>query len=196
MILTTGRRGVREYDVRVQEDTGTPVNWIHPDVVKRCKLGSLEEACKPRSFVDMNGKKFKCEKWIQITWCGRDRKSYEEYFFVSPPKAPIHILLGDEFVSKNGRVKEICSDRRKTEDARIFVAASLTVSHDHLWRGVYELRYDQEEQKRQMKENEAEHKKQSAEVIARSQQGKHKSASKKGDSTKRQGKEKKSQDEE
>ncbi|KAH8174644.1 hypothetical protein LIA77_06063 [Sarocladium implicatum] len=32
VILTTSRRGVKEYDVRVQEDTGTPVNWVHPDV--------------------------------------------------------------------------------------------------------------------------------------------------------------------
>lgn len=169
VILATGRRGVREYDVRVKEDTGTPVNWIHPDVVRNCNLNSLEEACTPTFFVDMNGKNFKCEKSIRITWCGRKRNSYEERFFISPPKAPIHMILGDEFVTKNGRVKEICADRRKAEDARLFVATSLT-----------------EEQKRQMKDNEIEHNKQSAEVIARSQQGKHKSSPKKGDSTERQ----------
>ena len=55
-----------------------------------------------------------------------------------------------------------------------------------------QLNYEKKEQERQMKENEIKHNKESAEVIARSQQGKHKPPLKKGDSTKRQETQKKS----
>jgi hypothetical protein len=130
VVLVTGRRRVREHDVRVKEDTGTPVNWIHPDVVRDCNLGPMEEACAPRCFIDMSGKYFKSERCIWITWCGRSRNTYEELFYVSPRRAPISMVLGEEFVNKNGRVREICADRRKAEDARVFVAASLTVSEE------------------------------------------------------------------
>jgi hypothetical protein len=128
VVLTTTKRGIKEYDVRVKEDTGTPVNWIHPDVIKRCKLDSLVEACTPRSFVDMNGKNFKCERCVSVTWCGRKRNSYEEIFFVSQERAPIQMVLGDDFVTKHARAKEICADTPKAADARMFVAKPLTVS--------------------------------------------------------------------
>ncbi|KAI1318786.1 hypothetical protein F5Y16DRAFT_112541 [Xylariaceae sp. FL0255] len=153
VVLTTTKRGIEEYDVRVKEDTGTPANWIHPNVVKSCGLSSFEEACAPpRLFKDMSGKIFKCERCVRVTWCGKKRNSYEEVFLVSSEKAPIDMVLGSEFVDKHGRAKDNCADRPKAEDARMFVAKALT-----------------EEQERQMQANEIEHQKQSAEVIRRSQ---------------------------
>ncbi|KAF7537672.1 hypothetical protein G7054_g3545 [Neopestalotiopsis clavispora] len=139
VVLTTTKRGIMEYDVRVKEDTGTPVNWIHPNVVKNCKLDPLVEARPPRSFVDMNGKRFKCERCVRITWCGRGKNSYMGDFFISPEKAPIDMLLGDEFVTRHGRVRDICANSPKSADARMFVARRQT-----------------EEQERQMEEDQFE----------------------------------------
>jgi hypothetical protein len=130
VVFTSTKRGIKEYDVRVKDDTGTPVNWIHPNVVKNCKLDSLAKACPPRFFVNMNGKSFKCEKCVQITWCGRGKNSYEELFFISPEKAPIDMVLGQEFVDKHGRAKDICADSPKNADARMFVATKMTVSKE------------------------------------------------------------------
>lgn len=180
VVLTNSKRGVREYNVRVKEDTGTPVNWIHPKLIRSCKLGSLVEDCEPRFFEDMNGKTYKYEKCALVTWYGRKRNSLEEVFYIAREKSSIDLLLGNEFVSKYGRVSEVCADAPKIEDTRMFVATKLTVSGVILESDganqcclscvkVPWLTGTQKEQRRQMEEKAREHKQRSAEVIARSQ---------------------------
>ncbi|KAI1858223.1 hypothetical protein JX265_010891 [Neoarthrinium moseri] len=153
VVLNSSKRGVEKYDVKVKEDTGSTVNWIHPHVIERCKLDSLVEACEARDFQDMNGRIFSCEQRASITWFGRGRITFQEIFFVSSKKAPIQMVLGDEFVTKYGRASEICADAPRTGDARMYVATKLT-----------------KEERDKMKENSAAHKQKSAEVIARSQE--------------------------
>ncbi|KAI1264925.1 hypothetical protein F5Y18DRAFT_427561 [Xylariaceae sp. FL1019] len=151
VVLVSNRHRIKEYDVRVKEDTGSVENWIHPDVVKRCELSSLEQACAVKFWIDMNGKTFKCDRCLTVTWYGRkeSERTYEEIFYVSSPKAPIQMALGSSFVDKHGRIKEICADRPKAADARMYVAKAMT-----------------KEQERQLQANAIKHKKESDEVKA------------------------------
>jgi hypothetical protein len=114
------------YEVRMTDDTGTPVNWIHPDLVKRFKLEL--ESCETKTFKGMRGKPFKVKEFVWFTWVGRDQKTYSGTFYVAPRESNIDVMLGDEFVKANGRAHDVCAPEQVVKDARVFVTSTVKVS--------------------------------------------------------------------
>lgn len=115
------------YDVRMTDDTGTPVNWIHPDLIKRCKLD--RETCRTEMFKDFHGKPFKVKEYVWFTWVGRlDDKTYAGVFYPAPRESEIDVLLGDDFVKTNGRAQDVCAPERRLKDMRLFAQSSMSAS--------------------------------------------------------------------
>ncbi|KAK8123195.1 hypothetical protein PG984_011865 [Apiospora sp. TS-2023a] len=103
-----------ERDVRMKDDTGTPVNWIHPDLAKRLKLEveSLSSS-DTRGFLDFSGKTFTAKQAVHFSWSGRKPTTYFEQFYIAPAKSDIQVVLGKAFVDTHGR------DREKKEKQEI-----------------------------------------------------------------------------
>lgn len=117
----------RPYDVRMEDDTGTRVNWIHPDLIKRCKLD--REDCKTEMFEDFQGNPFKVKEQVWFTWVGRkDDKTYSGVFYPAPRKSRIDVVLGDDFVKANGRSQDVCAPERRLGDMRLFAQRSMSAS--------------------------------------------------------------------
>ncbi|KAM0809297.1 hypothetical protein AB5N19_09640 [Seiridium cardinale] len=119
IILTEGGR----QDVRIKDDTGTQVNWIHPNLVKRFKLKI--ESCNRQTFEDFQGKSFKVEHVVWFTWMGRrqDKEcTYYGEFYIAPERSSIEVVLGEQFVHENGLARDVCNLRRRTQPSRIFAS--------------------------------------------------------------------------
>ncbi|KAI3327645.1 hypothetical protein HD806DRAFT_329314 [Xylariaceae sp. AK1471] len=106
-------------DVRMMDDTGTPVNWIHPDLARRLKL-ELEE-CESQRFYDFHQKRYKVKQAVWFSWIGEvDNKTYYGKFYVAPKQSGIDVILGDEFVEANGRASKVCRSQPRELPSRIF----------------------------------------------------------------------------
>ncbi|KAI1342728.1 hypothetical protein F5Y15DRAFT_412412 [Xylariaceae sp. FL0016] len=112
----------QRHDVRVKDDTGTPVNWIHPDLARRFSL--KVEKCDRQRFEDFKGNTFKAESCVYFTWFGKskekDNASYYGAFYIAPERSSIDMLLGEEFVHTYGFARDVCYPKPRTRSSRIF----------------------------------------------------------------------------
>ncbi|KAI8627654.1 hypothetical protein F5Y19DRAFT_440705 [Xylariaceae sp. FL1651] len=116
-------------DVRMKDDTGTPANWIHPDLARRCKL-DLEE-CKHQKFEDFNGNTFKVKHIVWFTWIGkRDDRTFYGWFYIAPEKSHIDVVLGSDFVDRNGRARDVCRPQPRVQPSHIFTLDEESVSKE------------------------------------------------------------------
>lgn len=122
-----------QHDVRMKDDTGTSVNWIHPDLAKRLKL-EVESlgSSDTRAFLDFSGKPVTAKQAVRFTWSGRNNKTYFEQFYVAPAKSDIDVVLGKTFVDKNGRDKEVCNHKRRKDTVRWLGSSKETVRRNFL----------------------------------------------------------------
>ncbi|KAH8660567.1 hypothetical protein BX600DRAFT_57796 [Xylariales sp. PMI_506] len=97
----------KPYTARIRDDTGTDVNWIHPDLADAC--GLEREPCEPRNFRDFQRGMFKCTELVHVRWAGKDNKSIDGIFYVSPRQSAIELVLGEPFVRAHGRAHEFCA---------------------------------------------------------------------------------------
>ncbi|KAK7985823.1 hypothetical protein PG996_004934 [Apiospora saccharicola] len=109
-------------DARFKDDTGTPVNWIHPSLAKRFKLDieQLEER-EIKDFVDFQGRKYRARQIVYFTMMGRNQKTYWNKYYVASEKSNIDVILGDEFVNANGRARDVCDTAPHAAPAQVFV---------------------------------------------------------------------------
>lgn len=114
------------YLVAARDDTGTPVNWIHPSLVERC--GLHREPCAPATFKDFQGGLFECRERIQVRWFGKNKKTREDEFFLAPLGSDVELVLGREFVKQHGLAEAVC-EQTSVADARVFVAIRKDVSN-------------------------------------------------------------------
>ncbi|KAH9904470.1 hypothetical protein F4778DRAFT_732582 [Xylariomycetidae sp. FL2044] len=103
--IITDRCGLRE--VRMKDDTGTPVSWIHPDLARRYKLAV--ESCDMPNFKDFHGKRFDAKEFVWFTWLGRDKVTFCGKFYLAPKRSNIDVVLGEEFVDAHGRARDVCN---------------------------------------------------------------------------------------
>lgn len=122
-----------QHDVRMQDDTGTRVNWIHPDLAKRLKLEveSLSSS-DTRGFLNFSGKPVTAKQAVRFTWSGQNNKTYFEQFYIAPAKSDVDVVLGKAFVDKHGRDKEVCNHRRRKDTVRWLGDKKETVGGDTL----------------------------------------------------------------
>ncbi|KAK6079538.1 hypothetical protein SCUP234_05707 [Seiridium cupressi] len=116
-ILTA--KSTEPHVVRIQDDTGTDVNWIHPKLVERC--GLERERCEAKRFRDFQGRFYRCSERVRVRWAGRDNKSIDGWFLVAPGRSTVELVLGNEFVSEYGRADKFC-DAEEVGDARILIS--------------------------------------------------------------------------
>ncbi|KAK8062014.1 hypothetical protein PG994_008380 [Apiospora phragmitis] len=119
-ILSKDNREPR--DARFRDDTGTPVNWIHPSLARRFKL-DIEQLDKSdtESFTDFQGKKYRANQVVYFTMVGRDKKTYWDRYYIAPEKSDIDVILGEKFVNANGRARDVCDEAPQNATARVFV---------------------------------------------------------------------------
>ncbi|KAK8000763.1 hypothetical protein PG990_013363 [Apiospora arundinis] len=119
-IMFKNNRGPR--DARFKDDTGTPVNWIHPSLVKRFKLDieQLEDR-DVQGFIDFQGKRYRARQIVWFTMMGRDQKTYWDKYYIASEKSNIDVILGEEFVNANGRARDVCDTAPHDSPARVFV---------------------------------------------------------------------------
>ncbi|KAK9788200.1 hypothetical protein SCARD494_09952 [Seiridium cardinale] len=116
-ILTA--RSMEPHVVRIQDDTGTDVNWIHPKLVERC--GLERERCEAKRFRDFQGRVYGCSERVRVRWAGKENKSIDGWFLVAPGQSTVELVLGNEFVSEYGRANKFC-DAEEVGDARILIS--------------------------------------------------------------------------
>ncbi|KAK9415845.1 hypothetical protein SUNI508_10145 [Seiridium unicorne] len=116
-ILTA--KSTEPHIVRIQDDTGTDVNWIHPKLVERC--GLERERCEAKGFRDFQGRFYRCSERVRVRWAGKDNKSIDGWFLVAPGRSTVELVLGNEFVSEYGRADKFC-DAEEVSDARILIS--------------------------------------------------------------------------
>ncbi|KAK7962941.1 uncharacterized protein PG986_003766 [Apiospora aurea] len=109
-------------DARFRDDTGTPVNWIHPSLAKRFKLEieQLEER-DVKDFIDFQGRKYRAKQIVYFTMMGRDQKTYWDKYYIASEKSNIDVVLGEEFVNSNGRARDVCDTGPHAAPAHVFV---------------------------------------------------------------------------
>ncbi|KAI1327787.1 hypothetical protein F5Y16DRAFT_185426 [Xylariaceae sp. FL0255] len=114
-------------DVRIIDDTGTPVNWIHPTLAQKFKL-DIEE-CKSFKLEDFGGHKFKAKNAVWFTWHGKrkDRTFYSK-FYLAPERSNCEMVLGNGFVLQFGRASAICCSQRLTRSSLMFATSRIQVS--------------------------------------------------------------------
>ncbi|KAK8043320.1 hypothetical protein PG993_005750 [Apiospora rasikravindrae] len=119
-ILSQDNREPR--DARFRDDTGTPVNWIHPSLARRFKLDieQLDEG-DTKSFVDFQGRRYRANQVVYFTMVGRDKKTYWDKYYIAPEKSNIDVILGEKFVNANGRARDVCDEAPQNATARVFV---------------------------------------------------------------------------
>lgn len=118
-------RGQR-HEVQISDDTGTPVNWIHPWLVNHRTLpwDRLDESS---CFETFNGQHLKITRSVTLTWVGRNDQRYVSIFHIAPKTSTIGLVLGDKFVTQNGRASNICRDKPKIQGAKIFMQLPVSV---------------------------------------------------------------------
>ncbi|KAK8104546.1 uncharacterized protein PG998_011579 [Apiospora kogelbergensis] len=107
-------------DARFKDDTGTPVNWIHPSLAKRFKLDveQLEDR-DVRDFIDFQGKRYRAKQVVWFTMMGRGQKTYWDKYYIASERSNIDVILGEGFVNANGRARDNSDhDQIKTKEAQ------------------------------------------------------------------------------
>jgi hypothetical protein len=117
-------------EVQISDDTGSPVNWIHPYFFTQYGL-TWKHLPKPICYEDASGNQVKATRFIKLEWIGKNNRKYNTEFYVMPEKVKIpRLVLGHTFVENNGRAKEVCRLDPRVQDAKILTQAPITVSSD------------------------------------------------------------------
>ena len=78
------------------KDSGTRVNFIHPQLATRCHLKPHPTATVEHKV--LTGATFKSSQWVEVDWYGKDYKCWTAMFYIAPENAPIELLVGEDFL--------------------------------------------------------------------------------------------------
>ncbi|KAJ0107646.1 hypothetical protein J7T55_007838 [Diaporthe amygdali] len=84
--------------VRVIEDSGSANNWISNVQIKRFGLNAKRGPTI--TGITLTGEKFSSDKYVDVSWVGKGSHQGTERFSIAPEKAPIEMLVGEEFTRK------------------------------------------------------------------------------------------------
>lgn len=92
------KKGGRE-PVQVIEDSGSAYNWISREQMElfglNCKRGS------EISSITLTGEKFSADKYVDVSWIGRNSRKGTDRFYIAPEKTPIDMVVGCGFTEKH-----------------------------------------------------------------------------------------------
>lgn len=97
------------HEVKVSDDTGTDVNWIHPQILRKCSIPRV--SCQPRIYRDFQGNDYAVTEYVRVRWCGKNENSKEDTFYVAPEASAIGMVFGNNFVRERGRIEDYCSEK-------------------------------------------------------------------------------------
>lgn len=84
--------------VQVIEDSGSTNNWISRTQIE---LFGLSPKRGPRiSSMTLTGEEFFSDKYVDVSWIGRNSCQGTDRFYIAPEKTPIDMLVGHNFTKK------------------------------------------------------------------------------------------------
>lgn len=83
-------------EVKVVQDSGTGINFISPGLARACNLTAFQTADKTLTLI--TGQVFVSNSCVEVKWQGRDNKEGTHWFYLAPERAPIHLLVGADFL--------------------------------------------------------------------------------------------------
>jgi hypothetical protein len=113
-------------EVKVNEDTGTDVSWISPNLVRQCDLQILPAPSE--FFQDFGGKMHQPIGLVKIPITGKLNKSAYVEFYVAPENSPIGLIVGNRFIQTIGHSHTVFEE--EPGSALIMVQQRVTVGEE------------------------------------------------------------------
>lgn len=105
------------------EDSGCQVNFISPNVAKRCNLAI--KSTPPIMNQTWIGT-FTSNQGALVTWVGKSGRPGSDWFYIAPEAAPsdIQMVVGTQFINDH---PDAFNHRRRLEPALLTVATKMNV---------------------------------------------------------------------
>lgn len=84
--------------MQVIEDSGSTNNWISRTQIEL--FGLSPKRGHKISSVTLTGEEFFSDKYVDVSWIGRNSRQGTDRFYVAPEKTPIDMLVGNDFTKK------------------------------------------------------------------------------------------------